>query len=158
MLQIVGAGRPALPSGRFSLAFTQTMDETMKRVLPWLLVAGLAVGCGKNGSGAPKQPLGTPHAVTPAAQAQLDSGNAAFRAGDIQAARQHYRATTQIAPDLAAGWFGVYMSETRLGNKAAADSAGLMVHRLAPELMQAPGMMKGGHPGLQDTTSGKGKR
>jgi uncharacterized membrane-anchored protein len=127
----------------------------MRKVLPWILVAGLAVGCGTNGSDAPKQSLGSPASpkVTPEAQAQLDSGNAAFRAGNIEAARGYYRATTRIAPDLAAGWFGVYLSETRLGNKAAADSAALVVHRLAPELMQAPGMMTGGHPGLTDTTS-----
>ncbi|MEJ2215835.1 MAG: hypothetical protein P8099_04380 [Gemmatimonadota bacterium] len=127
----------------------------MTKVLPWILVAGLAVGCGKNRSEAPKQTLGSPagNTPTPAAQAQLDSGNAAFRAGDIETARTHYRTTTRIAPNLAAGWFGVYLSETRLGNKAAADSAALVVHRLAPELMQAPGMMSGGHPGLTDTTS-----
>ncbi|MEJ2187738.1 MAG: hypothetical protein P8Z36_17755, partial [Gemmatimonadota bacterium] len=71
----------------------------------------------------------------------------------IEAARDHYRATTEMAPNVAAGWFGVYLSETRLNNKAAADSAALVVHRLAPELMQAPGMMNGGHPGLTDSTA-----
>lgn len=133
----------------------------MTKVLPWILVAGLLAGCGKNGSDAPKQDLGTPASTTlsPAARAQLDSGNTAFRAGDIQAAREHYRATTQMAPNVAAGWFGMYLSETRLGNKAAADSAALVVHRLAPELMQAPGMMNGGHPGMTDTSStGGGKQ
>lgn len=127
----------------------------MKKVLPWILVAGLVAGCGKKASDAPKQTLGSPASTTlaPAAQAQLDSGNNAFRAGDIQAAREHYRATTRMAPNVAAGWFGVYLSETRLHNNAAADSAALVVHRLAPELMQAPGMMNGGHPGLTDTTS-----
>ncbi|HKJ92047.1 MAG TPA: hypothetical protein VJ957_02710 [Longimicrobiales bacterium] len=128
----------------------------MKRVLPWILAVGLVAGCGKNESDAPKQTLGSPSGAMPAAnaQAQLDSANALFRSGDIEAARDHYRATTRIAPDLAAGWFGMYLSETRLGHKAAADSAALIVHRLAPELMQAPGMMSGGHPGLTDSISG----
>lgn len=53
-------------------------------------------------------------------QAQLDSGNAAFRAGDLAAAQAHYRRATEIDPDAASAWFGLYMVAERTG---ATDSA-----------------------------------
>lgn len=58
-----------------------------------------------------------------AAMAQLDSGNVAFRAGDYESALGHYRTVTEIVPDDATGWFGIYMAQQALGNIAAADSA-----------------------------------
>ncbi|HSM06474.1 MAG TPA: hypothetical protein VK858_17765 [Longimicrobiales bacterium] len=58
-----------------------------------------------------------------AALAQLDSGNAAFRAADYEGALAHYRRVTEIVPDDATGWFGIYMAQEALGNTAAADSA-----------------------------------
>jgi len=58
-----------------------------------------------------------------AALAQLDSGNAAFRAGEPEAALAHYRRVIEIVPDDATGWFGIYMAQEALGNTAAADSA-----------------------------------
>lgn len=64
--------------------------------------------------------------------AQLDSGTAAFRAHDFEAALRHYRAATEISPEEAGGWFGVYMTQRALGNEAAADSALLRVREVAP--------------------------
>jgi len=55
--------------------------------------------------------------------AQLDSGSAAFRADDYQAALAHYAKATEIAPDVAAAWFGVYMAQEALGDSAAARDA-----------------------------------
>lgn len=55
--------------------------------------------------------------------AQLDSGSAAFRTDDYQAALAHYTKATEIAPDVAAAWFGVYMAQEALGDADAAREA-----------------------------------
>jgi tetratricopeptide (TPR) repeat protein len=55
--------------------------------------------------------------------AQLDSGSAAFKADSFQAALGHYTRATEMAPDLAAGWFGIYMAQQALGNADAAREA-----------------------------------
>jgi Flp pilus assembly protein TadD len=70
--------------------------------------------------------------LDPETVAQLDSGNVAFRARDMDRAVRHYRRVTELAPDLAAGWFGVYMTETMRGNTEAADSAFQQAQKLAP--------------------------
>jgi tetratricopeptide (TPR) repeat protein len=57
------------------------------------------------------------------AMAQLDSGNVAYRAGDYEGALTYYVRVTEMAPDDATGWFGIYMAQEALGNQAAADSA-----------------------------------
>ena len=61
--------------------------------------------------------------MPPAAVAQLDSGTAAFRADDFEAALRHYTRVTEISPDLGAGWFGVYMAEDALGHADRAEAA-----------------------------------
>jgi len=61
--------------------------------------------------------------MPPAAVAQLDSGTAAFRADDFEAALRHYTAVTEIAPDIGAGWFGVYMAAEALGDTERAEEA-----------------------------------
>lgn len=83
-----------------------------------------------------------PEAVT----APLDSGNAAYRAGDYGEARRHFRAAVDADSTAASAWFGVYMAERALGNEAAADSA----LRRAGSLGDAPGM----HPAPGDTAGG----
>lgn len=55
--------------------------------------------------------------------AQLDSGSAAFREDDHEGALAHYTNATDLAPDLAAAWFGVYMAHHALGNLEAAQAA-----------------------------------
>lgn len=55
--------------------------------------------------------------------AQLDSGTSAFRADDLAEALRHYTRVTELAPDVAAGWFGVYMAQDALGDDAAAAAA-----------------------------------
>jgi hypothetical protein len=61
--------------------------------------------------------------VRPDVRTQLDSANAAFAAQDYPRALRHYHGVTRLDPALSAGWFGVYMAESKLGNQAAADSA-----------------------------------
>lgn len=64
--------------------------------------------------------------------AVLDSGNAAYRRGDYQAALDFYDEAVQMDDDVAAGWFGVYMAHSALGNPEAADSAVTRARDLAP--------------------------
>lgn len=80
-----------------------------------------------------------PEAVT----TRLDSGNAAYRAGDYVDARRHFRAAVDADSTAASAWFGVYMAERALGNEAAADSA----LRRAGSMGDAPGK----HPPPGDT-------
>lgn len=100
-----------------------------------ITAALLAIILGCSADDADRSRLGEtdPAAEIPAhVQAQLDSGTAAFRAGDIDGANSHYRRATELGPDIAAGWYGVFMAERALGNEAAADSARLEAHRRAP--------------------------
>jgi Flp pilus assembly protein TadD len=55
--------------------------------------------------------------------AQLDSGSAAFREGDHAGALAHYSKATELGPDVAAAWFGVYMAQHALGNQDEAQAA-----------------------------------
>ena len=64
--------------------------------------------------------------------AQLDSGTLAFRANDVEAALAHYTRATEIAPDVGAGWFGVYMAQDALGNREAAAEALERAQSLVP--------------------------
>ncbi|MGD8276686.1 MAG: tetratricopeptide repeat protein [Gemmatimonadota bacterium] len=59
----------------------------------------------------------------PEVVAQLDSGNAAFKAHDFEEALRHYQAAAEAGPDISATWFGVGMAQHALGNIPAADSA-----------------------------------
>jgi len=95
-----------------------------------------------------------PEAVAPAARAALDSGNAAFRARNYHEALAQYQKSVQHAPEYASAWFGIYMAQEKLGNKAAADSAMRRVQELAPQMPSshpAEGGMPQGHPSSTDT-------
>lgn len=59
----------------------------------------------------------------PVMTAQLDSGNAAIREDDFEVAQRHFLRVTEMAPDVAAGWFGLYLAEQGLGNDEAAEEA-----------------------------------
>lgn len=72
--------------------------------------------------------------VSLTAQTALDSGNVAYRRGDFQAANEFFRQAAKADPKNVAGWYGVYMAESKLGNQAAADSAQAIVAQMAPEL------------------------
>lgn len=53
----------------------------------------------------------------------VDAGNAAVRADSFAVAREHFLAATELEPDVAAGWFGLYLAEQGLGNVDAASAA-----------------------------------
>jgi tetratricopeptide (TPR) repeat protein len=79
----------------------------------------------------------------PEVVAQIDSGNAAFKAHDFEEALRHYQAAAEAGPDIPSTWFGVYMAQHALGNIPAADSA------LARSRNEAPGatlLRPGGTP------------
>ncbi|HEX5727732.1 MAG TPA: tetratricopeptide repeat protein [Longimicrobiaceae bacterium] len=104
----------------------------------FLLVLLLLAACGR--SEPPRRTLGA-HAeeaeagrLAPAVQAQVDSGNLAYRAGDYAAAMRHYREAVRRAPDQAVPWFGVAMAAEKLGDRAAADSARARVRALSPQM------------------------
>ena len=64
--------------------------------------------------------------------ALVDSANAAYSAQSFERASALYRQAAQLAPDLPAVWFGIYMAEHARGNIAAADSAMKRAQELAP--------------------------
>ena len=64
--------------------------------------------------------------------AQIDSGNAAFRAGDHQAALDHFTRAKDLKDDVAAAWFGIYMSQHALGNEEAAQEAFAKAQKISP--------------------------
>jgi len=104
-----------------------------------LAILALAAGCGEGGE-AERIPLGgaLPEEVLeplpPELQAQLDSGNLAYRERDYPRALRHFEAAVRHEPELAAGWYGVGMTQAALGNAAAADSAMAEVHLRAPSV------------------------
>lgn len=106
----------------------------------------LLAGCGGDGGGE-RVPLDRPGSgqgeapeLPPGIQSHLDSANAAYRARDYEEALRHFTEVTELAPDLAAGWYGVGMTQAALGNAEEADEAMMRVHRLAPEIpLQHPG-------------------
>lgn len=66
---------------------------------------------------------GTRSSLPAGVPAALDSGNAAYRSGNYRAALEHFESIIEAHPDVQAGWFGIYMAQRALGNRAAADSA-----------------------------------
>ncbi len=82
--------------------------------------------------------------ISPEAAAQLDSGSTAFRADDFAGALAHYTKATELVPDLAAAWFGVFMAQEALGNPQAAQDALAKTQALEPGTDLA-------HPTARDT-------
>lgn len=113
------------------------------------LLAGTTAGCGEEApapEGRAEWPLGVVAAV--------DSGNAAYRAGDYQEARRHFRAAARAAPEVGTAWFGVYMAERALGNEAAADSALRRVGDLGDAARLHHGVPRVGDDGAEDGSGG----
>jgi tetratricopeptide (TPR) repeat protein len=54
---------------------------------------------------------------------RVDAGNAAIRADSFDVAKEHFQAVIELEPELAVGWFGLYMAERGLGNEEAAAAA-----------------------------------
>lgn len=102
-------------------------------VLAALTVLMLAAACG-GASDQPKIPLSEASgaassapdprtSLSPAARTAIDSGNAAFRAGQFEFALDQYKAAAREAPSSAAPYYGMYMVAGKLGRPKLADSA-----------------------------------
>lgn len=110
-----------------------------------VLLAFAVIGCGNDGQD--RVPLEGPESLEemeselPAEiQEQLDSANTAYRSGDYEAALALFQEVTEMAPGLAAGWYGVGMTHQAMGDAEAAEAAMMEVHQLAPDLpLQHPG-------------------
>lgn len=94
------------------------------------------------GSEAPAERPG----LEPATAARIDSGNAAYRAGDYEEARRLFRAAVEAQSDVRAAWFGVYMAERALGNE---DSAAAALERSGD--LPHPGGSLHGPPDAEDS-------
>lgn len=64
-----------------------------------------------------------PPTLRPDIQAVLYRGNEEFEAADYEAALASYGDAVGADSTVAAGWFGLYMSHTRLGNEVEAKAA-----------------------------------
>lgn len=109
---------------------------TTGRVVFLLLVASTSLACWpgdqRTDSLDPNAGVQARENMLPEVVAQLDSGSQAFRDGDFKGALGYYQSVTELAPDVGAGWFGVYMAQLELGDAAAAQSALDRARRLAP--------------------------
>ena len=109
-------------------------------LVPMILATFLLAGCDQD-DGSHRIPLDTEGSLEEVVedlpeeiQQQLDSANTAYRTRDYEGALRHYGEVTRLAPGLAAGWYGIGMTQMALGNGEAADSAMMRVHQLAPEV------------------------
>ena len=101
-----------------------------------VLVVAAAFSCRPNDQQTdtldPEEAMQARENMPPAVLAQLDSGSSAFRSHDFEAALLHYSKVTEIAPELGAGWFGVYMVQDALGNEQDAAEALARARALVP--------------------------
>ncbi len=67
---------------------------------------------------------------------RVDAANGAYSEGRYETAAQMYRDMTAEHPDVGTLWFGLYLSETALGNEDAANQALEKVEEMVPGLLQ----------------------
>lgn len=96
-----------------------------------LLLLALAA-CGRDGGDGARRAHPRAAAIPPEVQAQVDSGNAAYRGRDFRASLRHFREAARLGPGQAVAWYGVQMAADALGDRAAADSAGARLRALVP--------------------------
>lgn len=89
-----------------------------------------------------------PEKVSLTFQAQLDSGNAAYRRGDYKTSAKFFYQATESDKENLSGWYGVYMVESKLGNTEAANKAREIVAKAAPEMPLTE------HPSAKDHPEG----
>ncbi len=122
----------------------------IRRILVLALAAAAVTACRRpedqtTGSINPAEIRQARSSLPEEAVAQLDSGNESYRAKNYDAALAHYQKVVDVAPDAAAGWFGIYMAQLALGHANAADSAMARAKALAPGATLI-------HPTARDTT------
>jgi hypothetical protein len=64
--------------------------------------------------------------------AQVDSGNAAYRAGAFEISLKHFEEATRLGAQVPAAWFGLYMARHATGDLAGAESALQRAQSLVP--------------------------
>lgn len=110
------------------------MTTTVPRFLCVLLSAAvLTSGCKPDDQRTDSlEPATAGRSLSVEAAAQLDSGNVAYRLEAHESALRHYHRVTQMAPDDASGWFGLFMAHTALGQDSAAAAALGQARGIAP--------------------------
>lgn len=91
--------------------------------------------------------------LPPELTAALDSGNAAYRREEYEAARSHFETVLGRDSTVASAWFGLYMVEKALGNQEAADDALERVRRLTESTSRSTPPA----PGAPEDGSGDGR-
>lgn len=107
-----------------------------RNVAAVLLVLAAAVSCRPDDQRTDtldaEQGMQSREEMPPEAVAQLDSGTLAYRGDHFEAALRHYMRVTEVAPDVGAGWFGVYMAAEALGDSALAERALARAREIVP--------------------------
>ncbi|MFW5947901.1 MAG: tetratricopeptide repeat protein [Gemmatimonadota bacterium] len=115
------------------------------KVRTWIAIAALVgvTACGGDEPDGQRVPLDQPQQEEDARAdwpeglgEQVDAANTAYGEGRYEDAATMYREMTAEHPDIGTLWFGLYLSETALGNQEAADSALVRVEELVPGLLQ----------------------
>lgn len=87
-----------------------------------LLAASISVGCGEREA---------PQSRNERAQALIEAGNEAYRAGDYHLASRRYAAAAVVRKDDPAAYFGMGMALTKLGRHEEAHAAYARAKELA---------------------------
>ena len=98
-----------------------------------VLTAGLvSSACSRSESGDRVTLVGAQRTLPADARAQLDSGNLAFRARDLDAAKRHYQRASKQAADHTAPWTGLMMVARATGDSVALQQAMRRIEQLSP--------------------------
>jgi Flp pilus assembly protein TadD len=97
----------------------------MKRIAAALALTFALAGC------SPRAPAATPADPAARAQALIESGNAAFEAGNFDLAAKRYAAAAVGKPDDPAAYFGLGMALSKLGRDEDARVAYAKARELA---------------------------
>jgi hypothetical protein len=105
-----------------------------------LALLALCAGCGTDSApparsgvraAEPRVSIAPPE-LRPDIQAVMNRGNEEFEAGDFEGALKSYGDAVSADSTVAAGWFGLFMSHSELGNDAEAEAARGRLRTLAP--------------------------
>ena len=104
-----------------------------------LALLALCAGCGTDSAPPartaasavePRASIAPPE-LRPDIRAVLNRGNEEFEAGDFEGALKSYGDAVGADSTVAAGWFGLFMSHSELGNAAEAEAARRRLRTLA---------------------------
>jgi Flp pilus assembly protein TadD len=95
----------------------------MRRHASWLLMAGLGFALAISGCARGEAPPRTEAERAARAQALIETGNEAYRAGDYRLAARRYAAAAVVRKDDPAAYFGMGMALSKLGRHDEAQAA-----------------------------------